>query len=201
MTRRQGKARTAVIIALGAAALVLCAVWAKNQLAMRSDNKAAEVVVGQALIALKRNDAKALDRLLFTRNADHYFALHEPETLQLEIDNRRDYWGLQHIPDKSILRTVKAKRDVSRTLVGKILQLSAHEKMTGKWRTWSQDTPVLVTYSVRGVPMMSVALRENGVWKIDSIPCYMSTKVLRYGSPMDAYVAGDDPARNPYWKN
>ena len=185
------KRRLILLVVLSVAGAFSIAVYTYIRLAVRSENQAAESVVRRALIAVRRNDAKTFERVLYSRTVLYRLALTHPKLSKLHVNGLRRYWGLNEIAEPSILRTVKARRDVDRAMVAKILQENVNDPMTGDWPTWDRDKPVLVMYSVRGVAMVSVALREDGVWKIGGSPLLLSAKVLDYGSITDARVGGD----------
>ncbi|MDO8586226.1 MAG: hypothetical protein Q7T82_04225 [Armatimonadota bacterium] len=191
------KWRLILLAVTGVASALAIAALLHVRLTVMSENRAAEAAVGQALIAVKRNDAKSLHRMLYSRAVWYRGTLHRPRVFRRYVSDLRWYWSLDDIPDHGFLRTVKARRDVDRAMIGKILQEGVNEPMTGDWPTWDRDKPVLVTYSVRGVPMVSVALREKGIWKIGGSPLYLSAKVLDYGSITDARVAGEAGAVPP----
>lgn len=163
-------------------------------------SRAAEGAVARALVAVRDGDAKALKSLIQSQSVDLRIQDFDRTTPGICRRLRQDY-GLGSLTDVEIRRMVHAVPEVRRGIVISILQHSCGRGFPSEWLTWDSDTPVVVCYTVGGVSMLSVALRQGGHWKVEAVPLCLSADVLRYPSLDEAILHGAavaEPARSKH---
>lgn len=159
--------------------------WAGNGYA------GAEEAVAQLLIAIKHDDQSHVAGLLYSRCAEARLLAKNPERVGKMVSQLRRKHALDTVSDLVIRRSVKAVPGAKQELIVSILQLSMLKGYPAEWLTWDADMPTMVKYEIRGMPMVSVALRENGDWKVAGLPLVLSAKVLKYRTVQDANAAAD----------
>jgi hypothetical protein len=157
------------------------------------DQRQAEGVVAAALIAVKREDTKTVMQLLHSKSLDFHGFAKYPSSVPGVIARTRSLHWLDELTESEIRRSVKSLPSMRRKLLGSMLDFSldqryvpADQRFARHSPRWDQETPVAVRYTLNGVPMLSIALRQNGRWKLSEVPPSWSANVLNYGCVSDA---------------